>query len=172
MVRQVQGNGSFGPQFRQHPHHLRDDFSGFAHNHRVTEVQIQFGDAISVVQGGAADAGARQGHRLEFGHRRHGAGASHLHHQLQQLAGGFFRWIFQGNGPAWGLLGGARLILKTQVVELHHHAIGGVRQLMALLLPAVAEAFDSVQAIAELAVGIDAKPRLLEPLQHLPLVCG
>ena len=43
---------------------------------------------------------------------------------------------------------------------------------MALLLPAVAEAFDSVQAIAELAVGIDAKPRLLKPLQHLPLVCG
>ena len=108
-------------------------------------MKIQFGDAIGVVEGGAADAGAGQGHGLKFSHRRHRSGASHLHRHLEQPAGSFLGWEFQRNGPAGCLLGEPGSLLQSQVVQLHHHAVGGIGEVMATLFPVVAEAVDGGQ---------------------------
>ena len=135
-------------------------------------MEIQLLESIGVVQCGAADAGARERHRFKFRHRRHHPGAAHLGHQAQEPAGGFFGGVFQGDRPARRLLCEASELLTLERIELHHHPIGGVGQLMALLLPAVVEGHHPIGSAGALAVGIDAESSGFQPLQGLPLAFG
>ncbi len=135
-------------------------------------MEIQLLEPISVVQGGAADAGARERHRFKFRHGSHHPGAAHLGYQAQEPAGGFFGGVFQGDGPARRLLREARELLTLERIELHHHSIGGVGQLMALLLPAVIEGHHAIGSAGAFAVGIDAEARSFQPLQSIPLALG
>ena len=121
-------------------------------------MQIQFCDPIGVVEGGAADAGAGQGHRFEFGDGGDRTGAAHLSTNAQQTGGGFFGGVFEGDGPARGLLGEAGFVLQLEVVQLHHHAVGGIGEVMATLLPVVAEAMDGGQVSQSSRFGLTRKP--------------
>ena len=60
-------------------------------------------------------------------------------------------------------------VLQAQVVEFHHHAVGGVGQLPAAFIPLGKEGFDGGQALAQLGVGVHLEPCRLEPLQRFPL---
>ena len=135
-------------------------------------MEIELLEPIGVVQGGAADAGAGQRHGFKFRHRRHHPGAPHLGHQAQQPAGCFLGGVFQRDRPARRLLREARELLTLERIELHHHPIGGVGQLMALLLPAVIEGHHPMGSTGPLAVGIDAEASGFQPLQGLPLALG
>ena len=169
---QLHRGGVAGPELRQHPHHFGNDLPGFAHHDGVAQVQIQFCDPIGVVEGGAADAGAGQGDCFEFGHGGDGTGAAHLSTNAEQTGGGFFGWVFEGDGPARGLLGEAGFVLQLQVVQLHHHAVGGIGEVMTPLLPVVAEALDGGQVFAALPVRVHAETGSVQPLQSCPLAGG
>ena len=75
-------------------------------------VEVKLSDPVGVVEGGAADACARQRYGFEFGHGRDGAGATHLSANAQQTGGCFFGGVFQGDRPARSLLGEAGFVLK------------------------------------------------------------
>ncbi|CAI8151807.1 MAG: Uncharacterised protein [Synechococcus sp. CC9902] len=172
LIRKLHHVGVAGSELRQHANHLRDDFACLAHHDGVAQMQIQLNDPVGVVEGGAADAGAGQSHGFELRHRRDRTGAAHLNADPYQTCWGFFGWVFEGDRPAWRLLSESGFILKTQIVQLHHHAIGGVREVMALLFPAIAEVLDRHQVRSELTVRVDPEPCLLKPLQDSPLAAG
>ena len=77
-MRQLQPRGTRRPQIGQHPHHLGDDLARLAHHDRVAGMQVEFSQPVGVVQGGAAHAGAGQGHRFKLSHGGHDSGATHL----------------------------------------------------------------------------------------------
>ena len=156
-------------QLRQHPDDFGNDFAGLAYHDGVPDVEVQLRDAVGVVQGGAADAGARQRHGVEFRHGGDSPRAPDLDDDPTQCAGGFLRRELEGDGPARSLLGEARGILQTQIVELHHHTIGGVGEVVALLLPAIAERLNAAEVRAKLPVGIHPKAGALKPGQGIPL---
>ena len=164
--------GASRPQFGQHPHHLGDDLAGLAHHDRVAGMQIQLGEAVGVVEGGAAHRGAGQGHGLEFSHRCYGAGAAHLAAEPQQAAGGFLGGVLEGDGPARRFLGEASGVLEAEVVELHHHAIGGVGKGLAGLLPAGEEGLHRRQVGQALRIGIHPEAGGFQPAQAFPLAAG
>ena len=124
------------------------------------------------MQGGAADAGAGQGHGLEFGHGRHHPGATHLAAEPQQFAGGLLSGVFEGDRPAGRLLGKAGAVLQAQVIEFHHHPIGGVGQGLAGPVPVAEEGLHRGQVGQALGVGVDAETSRLQPLQGLSLALG
>ena len=106
------------------------------------------------MQGGPAHRGAGQGDGFKFGHRRDHPRAAHLATEAQQFAGGFFSGVFQGDRPAGCFLGETCGVLQAQVVEFHHHAVGGVGQLPAASIPLGKEGFDGGEALAQLGVGV------------------
>ena len=169
LIRKLHHVGVAGSELRQHAHHFRDDLAGFAHHDGVAQMQIKLNDPVGVVEGGAADAGAGQGHGFELRHGRDRTGAAHLNADPYQTCWGFFGWVFEGDRPARRLLSESGFILKTQIVQLHHHAIGGVGKVMALLFPAITEVLDRHQVRAELTVRVDPEACLLQPLQDSPL---
>ena len=121
------------------------------------------------MQGGAAHRGAGQGHGLELGHRGHHPRAAHLAGQTQQPAGGLLGGVLEGDRPTRRLLGEAGGVLEAQVVELHHHAVGGVGQGAAARVPGAEEGLHRRQIRQQLGVGIHLEASSLQPLQTLPL---
>ena len=64
--------------------HLGDNISGSAYDNRVTNLYAQAFDFVAVVQGGIAHGNTTNKYRLQPGHRRNSAGASHLELHIQQ----------------------------------------------------------------------------------------
>ena len=128
-------------------------------------MQIQLRQPVGVVQGGTAHHGAGEGHRFKFGHRGYHPRAAHLAAEPQQPAGGLLGGVLEGDHPAGRLLGKASGILQAQVIQLHHHPIGGVGQGPALFVPAVEKGRHRRQIRQQLGVGIHPEASALQPLQ-------
>ena len=101
------------------------------------------------------DGGAGHQHRLEFGHRRHGAGAADLgldrHHDRLGLLG----LELERHRPARRLGGGAETLPELRVVHLDDHAVDVEVQFAAPLLPLRAVGDDFLEALA-------AAPRIVD----------
>ena len=69
-------------------------------------------------------------------------------------------------------MGEAGGVLEAQVVELHHHAVGGVRQGAAARVPGAEEGLHRRQIRQQLGIGVHLEACGLQPLQALPLAAG
>jgi hypothetical protein len=148
---------------RPAPHHFGNNFPRLAHNHRIAQVNIQFRHAIGIVQRGPRHRRARQLHRTQLRHRGYRPRAPHLKTHLLQHRGHLFCRILQRHRPAGKLLGKAQLLLQIEGIQLHHHPIGHVGQLLARSRrPIVVELLYILHRLAELAVGVDLKAKALE----------
>ena len=86
------------------------------------------------MQCGARDGRTGHIHRFQDRHRRHTAGAAHLHDDVEQFGVHLLRRIFVGDRPPWRARCGAQTALQRQVVHLHHNAVEGVLDVVAVLL--------------------------------------
>ena len=154
------------------PHHLRDYVSGPLHHHVVTNANVLALDVLLVVQRGVADRGPADHHRLQNGVGVETAGAPDVDANVQQSGDDPLRRKFVGDCPAGLPTGHAQRILIGEGIDLHHHSVGLVAQVVAALQPGMVVIRHLVQGLTQLVVGIHSKAQSLEPLHRLPMVVG
>ena len=106
---------------------------------------------VLVVQGGHADGGAADEHRLEHGEGRGLAGAADRHLDARAAAwcapraGTCRRWP---SGAPWTW---SRAVAAGEVVDLHHHAVDLVGEVVAVLLPVAAVVVHLLEGVEDRA---------------------
>ncbi len=144
--------------FFRHFQHMRDHFAGALDQHGVANLQAQPLDFIHVVERGTADSDASDLHRLEHGHGRQRSGAAHLHDDVVYNGGLLPRGIFVRNGPTRRFRRVTQFILNGNGVDLDHHAVDFVGQLLALSVPIVAIGRDGFDSSTKFPIVGSAEP--------------
>ena len=148
---------------------FRDDAARFSHDHAITNAQIQFLDEILVVQRGTADLRTLDHAGFEFRHGRDLAGAPNLHGDGPQARGDFFGLELVRNRPTWRTGGEAKLVLKTQIVDLSDAAIGVKLKAGAFCFHAVVVRLDAFRPGHDGRIARDGKTHFLQEPQQLRL---
>ena len=155
------------PALVAHLDHLRDDVAGALHDHGVADPDVLALDVVFVVQGGAGDHDAADGHRLERRDRREGAGATHLHrdpdHPGLRLLGG----ELERDRPARRAADEAQAPLVVDAIDLHDDAVDIVGQLEALCPEPLVVGDHRGLVRAALGQRIDAKAPLVQPVEEV-----
>ena len=112
---------------------LRDDVAGLAQHHRVADQHALARHLAGVVQGGHLDDGAGHGHRLHPPERGHPTGAPDVDQDVEQLGVHLFGRVLEGDRPSRRPAGRAQLALHRQRVDLDHHPVDLVLDVMAVL---------------------------------------
>ena len=90
-----------GPAPIQHrTHYLGDHVARFMNDDGIAHTDVLAADLVDVVQRGAGDGGAGDGHRVELRHGGEHAGAANLDADLSQHGGLLFRRELERDGPA------------------------------------------------------------------------
>ena len=131
----------------------------------VAELEAQALDEVGVVQRGAADGGAADEDRRQFGDRGQLAGAAHLHGDGVDLRDAGAGGEFVGDGPARGAAGVAEALLRGVRVHLEDHAVDLVAKSCARGFGLVDEAGHLLDRGDQLVVGIDAEAEGGERIQ-------
>ncbi len=133
----VRRRGPLGGAGRAHAEHRADDLgdhvAGLAHDDGVADAHVLAAHLVLVVQRGARDRRAGDGHRVELRERREHAGAADLHADLAQHGRLLLGRELVGDRPARRLARVAELVLQRERVDLHHDAVDLVGQRVALL---------------------------------------
>ncbi len=135
----------------------------------VADADVLLPHLVLVVEAHVGHGDAGQLHRLEPGRGRERARLPHVHRDLEDARGGLAGGELEGDGPARMVRGGAEPALLLEVVHLHDHAVGLVRQAVALGLEAARVGDDAVEVGAALRPGIDGAAALAQRLQRLPV---
>ena len=143
---------------RHRAHHLGDHVAGLAHHHRVAGPHVLGPHLVLVVEGGQRHGGAADEDRLQHGERGGLAGPTDRDRDVLQRGGPLLGRELVGDGPPRGPGRGAELALQGQVVDLDHHAVDLVVELVTVLLPPAAEGQRLVEAVDHLAFGVDREP--------------
>ena len=130
-----------------HPHNLGDDLAAFLHIDIVADVQVETLDEVLVVQRGALHRGASQLHGFHVGNGGNGSRASYLIGHFIQPRTGPFGLELIGDGPSRRLGRESQVPLLALGVHLQHDAVGGHRQVLALLVPVVDEIVNLLQGL-------------------------
>ena len=138
----------------------------------VAEAQVEALDLVHVVERRVGDGHTPNEHGLELGHRRDGAGASHLELHVVQRGARLLRWILVGDGPAWlpGHL--AELVAQGELVHLHHGAVDLVAERVALCFEVADVVAAGGEVIAGLRPGVDVEPPGAERIEGLGVAPG
>ena len=115
--------------------HLGDHVAGLADHHRVTDEHTLAFDLRTVVQRRQAHRGpgdADRGHECE---RRHPAGSAHIDLDIDQRRLGLFRWVLVSHCPPGRSRGRTEAALLGKIVDLDHHTVDLMLDLMAALTP-------------------------------------
>ena len=139
-----------------HPHDLRDNLATLLHIHIVADMQVKTLDEVLVVQRGTLHGGSSQLHGFHVGYRGYGSRTPHLISHFVQPCAGPFGLELIGNGPSRRLGRESQMPLLAQRGHLQHDAVGGHRQVLALLVPVVDEVVNLLQGL-----------HLLHPLRNL-----
>ena len=107
---------------------------------------------VLVVQRGHADRRAADEHRLEHGERRRPTGAPDRHLDVAQQGGALLGRELVGDRPARRARREPEALALGDVVELHHHAVDLVPEVVSMVLP--------VQAVGEHVVERGEHPDL------------
>ena len=128
----------------------------------VSPGRTSFGaDLVLVVQRGHADGRAADEHRLEHGEGRGPAGAPDRHLDVAQHGGALLGRELVGDGPARRLGGDAEQLALGQLVDLHHHAVDLVVEVVAVLLPVAGSSPYTSSSDSTLAdLGVDREAEL------------
>ena len=129
MVGEPVGLGALGPALEPDLDNLRDHVARPLHDHDVADPDVLALDVVLIVQRGARDHDAADGHGLEFGDRGQGAGAADLDadpadHGLRLLGRELVR-----DRPARRPADKAEPALVVDPVDLDHDAVDLVGQL-------------------------------------------
>ena len=134
VTRQMIGLSALGALGEVYLQNFRDDLTGLADQHRVTDADIPLADEILVVQRCIGDGGTRQTdglhHRLGGQH----TGTAHLHHNILHHRGLDLRGILVSHGPPGSLGGGAHPIALGKIVDLDHSAVDVAGELIPVLV--------------------------------------
>ncbi len=154
------------------PDHLGDDVAGLAHHHRVARAHVLQPDLILVVQGGEGDGRAAHEHRPQPGERRGLAGAADRDLDGHQFGRALLGRELVGDRPSRRAGGRAELALQREVVDLDHHTVDLVVEVVAALLPAAAEGECVLEPVHDPPLGVDREPGSTEPVHRLGLRGG
>ena len=157
---------ALGTQLQDRADDLGDDVAGLAHDHRVAGADVLDLDLVLVVQRGQADGGTADEDGLEHRERRGLARAADGYLDVLERGRALLGRQLVGDRPPRRLGRGAERRLHRQVVDLHHHAVDLVRQVVAVLHPVGAEVVDVVQRVEHLGLGVHRQAELPEPLQR------
>ena len=122
-----------GPLRRDDPHDLRNHVSGAAHDHRVADPDVLAAHLVLVVQRGVGHRHAADEYRLQPGHRRDGAGTSHLHVDADDLRRHLLRRKLVRYREPRRPRHETEALLQREVVDLVDHAVDLERQSVATL---------------------------------------
>ena len=148
--------------------HLGDDVAGLADDDRVARAHVLQPDLVLVVERGQAHRGAADEDRLEHGERRGLAGPADGD---LDVAGGWWTAPRGGTCRRWPTAGRAtstRAPLEAEVVDLDHHAVDLVVEVVAVLLPPGAERQHLVEAVHQMDLGIDGEAGPSPAMPRLP----
>ena len=116
---------------------------------------------VLVVQGGHADGGAADEDRVEHRERRRPPGAPDRHLDVAQQGRALLGRELVGDRPARRLRGEPQPLPHRQVVELDHHPVDVVVEVVAVVLPVLAVLVDLGQDRRSTRTsGLTGKPRL------------
>ena len=98
------------------------------------------------------------------------AGAPDRHHDVEQPGGALLGRELVGHRPAGRLGGEAELALQAEVVDLQHHAVDLVGEVVAVLLPVHAVGVGVVEAVEHLDLGVHREAHRRQELEGLVVV--
>ncbi len=157
--------GPVGTGGQHRADHLGDHVAGLAHHHGVPRPDVFGLDLVLVVEGGHRHRRTANEHRLEHGEGGGLAGAPYGHRDVPEQGGALLGGKLVGDGPPGRPRGGPQLALEDQVVDLHHHPVDLVVQLVAIGLPPSAELEDGVEPLDQGALRVDREPGPVQPGQ-------
>ena len=130
---------------------LGDDLAGLLDDDGVAFVQVEAGDLADVVHGGVLHGGAGDEDGLHHGPRGDAAVLPDLPVHLLERGHGLLGGVLVGDAPAGGFARVAQRLLQVVAIDLEHHAVGLVAELVALGV----EVGDVVPRIVEAGEGLD-----------------
>ena len=139
---------------KSRPHDLRDHVTGLVNHDRIADTHVLASDLVDVVQSRTGNRGTRNRHRVELRNRSEHACAPHLHANLAQDGGFFFRRELEGNGPARGARREPKGILRRKGINLHDDAVDVVVELVAMRERVSAKSVHLCRVGAALGVGV------------------
>ena len=166
------GAGVGRPLFQDDFEDLGDDIPTLFQHDGVPRPDVLAADLVLVVQGGALDGGAGQGHRVEQAHRGDGAGPAHLQADLAEDRAGPAGPELIGHLAARTFGRGPQAFLLVQPVDLGDDAVDFVGQPVPLRLVALVEGEHLIQGSTGRKVGVDRQTPLLEGLQMVDVGGG
>ena len=113
--------------------HLGDHVAGLAQHHRVADEHALALDLTGVVQGRQRDSGTGHPDRFEDGERGDPAGAPDVDVDVEQLGVDLLGRVFEGDRPAGRPAGRAETALDGDRVDLDHHAVDLVLDVVPVL---------------------------------------
>ncbi len=168
-VRHLEFLSPFAPRFLDPLRHLGDDVPGPLHPDRVPGAEIFLLHLVLVMEGGPADRHPAHLDRVEEGDRGQHPGPPHLDHDVLQAGDLFLRGKFPGQGPAGAAVPLAQPLAQAVVVDLDHHPVDLVIQLVALLLQLPVTFLDLPARPGRAVFRVDREPPLAEPVEFLPV---
>jgi hypothetical protein len=156
-------------RLRLHGDHFGDDLARPLNHHAVAQPNVLLADVVDVVQGGARDRDAADGHRLHHRHRGQHACAPDLPAHLAQRGDGAFGGVLVGDCPARGARRRPQLPLPVQTVDLDDHAVGSVVQFGAARRPLATEGDSLLHPAGDPRVRVHGEAPRPQLLQDLPL---
>src|SRR5439155_15375843 len=151
---------------------LGDDITGAVDGHACPDVDAFLVDLRLVVHGHVADGHSSHHYWLHVRDRREHAGAAHVARDVLDLGLRLLRGVLERDRPARRAGDEPQLQLLREPVDLDHHAVDLVWQLVPAALPLRVILHDLVDGIQAAAILVDAKAHRLERVQHVPLRLG
>ena len=154
------------PLFRERTDDFRDDFPRLLDDDSIADADVLFLDIVFVVERRPFYRRTGQVDGLEVRRRGQDAGPAEADGNAEDLGLGLFGREFIGNGPARDLDRIAQARLLGEGIDLDDHAVRGVSQFVAAVVPAVDEG-DDVFDVRKLAVfRIDLEMEIAQILEQ------
>ncbi len=150
-------------------HHLWDHLAGPADDDPIPDADVLAPDLVLVVEGGPGDGGSGDLHRLEDGYRGQSPGPSHLDHDVQDAGGGLLGGEFVGDGPPRRPGNLAEDFPLGKIVDLHHHPVRLIGELMAHGQKLPIEGLHFLQGLAQPPKGVHREAEFGEGGEELHL---
>ena len=165
--------GSAALAARKHgPDDLRDHLARALHDHVVADAHVLGGDLVGVVQRRDAYTRPTDDDRLKDGKRREHARPADRDVDVEQSRHGLLGRELERRRPARLAADDAELALQAHVVDLHHHAVDGVGQLVAAAHPRLAERRGRLDVLEPLDIRAGGEPGVAHPRQRGRLARG
>ena len=161
--------GVRGAQLEHGAHDLGNHVARLVHNDGVAHAHVLAAYLVDVVERGARDGRARNAHGVELGNGSEHAGAAHLDADVAQDRTLLLGRELERDGPAWRAGGEAKHRLAGKGVDLHHHAVDVVVEVLSVRERGSAEVVHLSRTGAAAGVGIYVEAAAGEPVQELPL---